>query len=102
MQVARNFYLSSEKTFTRKIYEILLAMEIERNLTGTNFRVVSKQNLPGKRAYGFGSAAFVYFGKRLDKINIAEAAMLAGLPKAPSKFNLTRITEGRLSVKDMF
>jgi len=88
MQVARNFYLSSEKTFTRKIYEILLAMEIERNLTKEQILELYLNKIYlGKRAYGFGSAAFVYFGKRLDKINIAEAAMLAGLPKAPSKFN---------------
>ena len=88
MQVARNFYLSSEKTFTRKIYEILLAMEIERNLTKEQILELYLNKIYlGRRAYGFGSAAFVYFGKRLDKINIAEAAMLAGLPKAPSKFN---------------
>ncbi len=88
MQVARNFYLSSEKTFTRKIYEILLAMEIERNLTKEQILELYLNKIYlGKRAYGFGSAAFVYFGKRLDEINIAEAAMLAGLPKAPSKFN---------------
>ncbi len=88
MQVARNFYLSSEKTFTRKIYEILLAIEIERNLTKEQILELYLNKIYlGKRAYGFGSAAFVYFGKRLDKINIAEAAMLAGLPKAPSKFN---------------
>ena len=88
MQVARNFYLSSEKTFTRKIYEILLAMEIERNLTKEQILELYLNKIYlGKRAYGFGSAAFVYFGKRLQKINIAEAAMLAGLPKAPSKFN---------------
>ena len=88
MQVARNFYLSSEKTFTRKIYEILLAMEIERQLTKEQILELYLNKIYlGKRAYGFGSAAFVYFGKRLDNINIAEAAMLAGLPKAPSKFN---------------
>ena len=103
MQVARNFYLSSEKTFTRKIYEILLAMEIERNLTKEQILELYLNKIYlGKRAYGFGSAAFVYFGKRLQKINIAEAAMLAGLPKAPSNLILTRIIEGRLSVKDMF
>ena len=88
MQVARNFYLSSEKTFTRKIYEILLAIEIERNLSKEQILELYLNKIYlGKRAYGFGSAAFVYFGKPLSQINIAEAAMLAGLPKAPSKFN---------------
>ena len=88
MQVARNFYLSSEKTFTRKIYEVLLALEIERKLSKKQIlELYINQIYLGKRAYGFASAAQIYFAKSLRKINIAEAAMLAGLPKAPSAFN---------------
>ena len=88
MQVARNFYLSSEKTFTRKIYEVLLALEIERKLSKKQIlELYINQIYLGKRAYGFASAAQIYFAKSLNKINIAEAAMLAGLPKAPSAFN---------------
>ena len=88
MQVARNFYLSSEKTFTRKIYEVLLALDIERKLSKKQILelYINKIYL-GKRSYGFASAARIYFGKPLSEIGIAEAAMLAGLPKAPSKFN---------------
>ena len=78
-------------------------MEIERNLTKEQILELYLNKIYlGKRAYGFGSAAFVYFGKRLDKINIAEAAMLAGLPKALLNLIPTRITKGLLSVKDMF
>ena len=88
MQVARNFYLSSEKTFTRKIYEVLLALEIERKLSKKQIlELYINQIYLGKRAYGFASASQIYFAKSLSKINIAEAAMLAGLPKAPSAFN---------------
>ncbi len=88
MQVARNFYLSSEKTFTRKIYEVLLALEIERKLSKKQIlELYINQIYLGKRAYGFASAAQIYFAKPLPNINIAEAAMLAGLPKAPSAFN---------------
>ena len=88
MQVARNFYLSSEKTFTRKIYEVLLALEIERKLSKKQIlELYVNQIYLGKRSYGFASAAQIYFAKSLSKINVAEAAMLAGLPKAPSAFN---------------
>jgi penicillin-binding protein 1A len=88
MQVARNFYLSSEKTFTRKIYEVLLASEIERNLTKNQIlELYLNQIYLGKRAYGFAAASQTYFGKDLSQISLAEAAMLAGLPKAPSAFN---------------
>ncbi len=88
MQVARNFYLSSEKTFTRKIYEVLLALEIERKLSKKQIlELYINQIYLGKRAYGFASAAQIYFAKSLKEINISEAAMLAGLPKAPSAFN---------------
>ena len=88
MQVARNFYLSTEKTFTRKIYEILLALKIESQLNKEQIlEVYMNQIYLGQRAYGFASASEIYFGKPLKDITIAEAAMLAGLPKAPSAYN---------------
>ncbi|AOK51588.1 penicillin-binding protein [Burkholderia stagnalis] len=88
MQVARNFFLSSEKTYTRKIYEMLLAYRIERALTKDQIlEVYMNQIYLGQRAYGFASAAHVYFGKDLKDLTLAEAAMLAGLPKAPSAYN---------------
>ncbi|WP_459619710.1 penicillin-binding protein 1A [Burkholderia sp. 3C] len=88
MQVARNFFLSSEKTYTRKIYEMLLAYRIERALTKDQIlEVYMNQIYLGQRAYGFASAARVYFGKDLKDLTLAEAAMLAGLPKAPSAYN---------------
>lgn len=87
-QVARNFFLSSEQTFKRKIYEVLLAWKIEQNLTKDQIlEVYMNQIYLGQRAYGFSSAAQIYFGKELKDITIAEAAMLAGLPKAPSAYN---------------
>ena len=88
MQVARNVYLSSEKTYTRKIYEILLTYKLEHLLTKDQIlEIYMNQIFLGNRAYGFASAAETYFGKSLKNISIAEAAMLAGLPKAPSAFN---------------
>ncbi len=88
MQVARNFYLSTEKTLIRKIYEILLALKIEAALPKRKIlEVYLNQIFLGHRAYGFAAASEVYFGKPLNKISIAEAAMLAGLPKAPSAYN---------------
>jgi penicillin-binding protein 1A len=88
MQVARNFYLSTEKTFTRKIYEILLALKIEAALPKEKIlEIYMNQIFLGHRAHGFAAASEIYFGKPLDKISIAEAAMLAGLPKAPSAYN---------------
>src|SRR6516164_1430377 len=88
MQVARNFYLSTEKTFTRKLYEILLALKIEAQLTKDQIlELYMNQIYLGQRAYGFASASEIYFGKPLKDITIAEAAMLAGLPKAPSSNN---------------
>ncbi|GIZ53424.1 penicillin-binding protein 1A [Noviherbaspirillum aridicola] len=87
-QVARNFFLSSEQTFKRKVYEILLAWKIEQNLSKDQIlEVYMNQIYLGQRAYGFASAAQIYFGKKLSDITIAEAAMLAGLPKAPSAYN---------------
>ncbi|MBI3713598.1 MAG: transglycosylase domain-containing protein, partial [Burkholderiales bacterium] len=87
-QVARNFFLSTEQTVKRKIYEILLAWKIEQNLTKNQIlEVYMNQIYLGQRAYGFSSAAQIYFGKELKEITVAEAAMLAGLPKAPSAYN---------------
>lgn len=87
-QVARNFFLSSEQTLKRKIYEILLAWKIEKNLSKDQIlEVYMNQIYLGQRAYGFSSAAQIYYGKKLQDISIAEAAMLAGLPKAPSAYN---------------
>jgi penicillin-binding protein 1A len=88
MQVARNVYLSSEKTYTRKIYEILLTYKLEHLLTKDQIlEIYMNQIFLGNRSYGFASASEAYFGKALKDITIAEAAMLAGLPKAPSAFN---------------
>ena len=88
MQVARNVYLSSEKTFTRKIYEILLTFKLEHLLSKNQIlEVYMNQIYLGNRAYGFAAASEAYFGKPLKTISIAEAAMLAGLPKAPSRYN---------------
>ena len=88
MQVARNVYLSSEKTFTRKIYEILLTFKLEHMLSKDQIlEIYMNQIFLGNRAYGFAAAAEAYFGKNLKDISVAEAAMLAGLPKAPSAYN---------------
>ena len=88
MQVARNVYLSAEKTYTRKIYEILLTFKLEHMLTKNQIlEIYMNQIFLGQRAYGFAAASETYFGKPLKDISIAEAAMLAGLPKAPSAYN---------------
>ena len=88
MQVAKNVYLSNEKTFTRKIYEILLTFKLEHALTKEQIlEVYMNQIYLGNRAYGFASASEAYFGKPLKNITIAEAAMLAGVPKFPSSAN---------------
>ncbi|MDQ2988725.1 MAG: transglycosylase domain-containing protein, partial [Pseudomonadota bacterium] len=87
-QVARNFFLSSEQTLKRKAYEVLLAWKIEQNLSKDQIlEVYMNQIYLGQRAFGFSSAAQIYFGKSLKDISVAEAAMLAGLPKAPSAYN---------------
>lgn len=87
-QVARNFFLTTEKTYTRKLYEALLSLKIESNLNKNQIlELYINQIFLGQRAYGFGAAAQIYFGKPLQQISIAEAAMLAGLPKAPSAYN---------------
>jgi penicillin-binding protein 1A len=87
-QVARNFFLTGEKTYTRKLYEALLSFKIENNLSKDQiFELYINQIFLGQRAYGFAAAAQIYYGKQLKDISIAEAAMLAGLPKAPSAYN---------------
>ncbi len=88
MQVARNVYLSSEKTYTRKIYEILLTFKLEHLLSKDQIlEIYMNQIFLGNRAYGFAAAAETYFGKPLKDLTIAEAAMLAGIPKFPSSAN---------------
>ena len=88
MQVARYFFLSKEKTFTRKFNEMLLAFKIEHYLTKDEIlQLYINQIYLGQRSYGFAAAAQIYFGKPLSQLTIAEAAMLAGLPKAPSSYN---------------
>src|SRR3954469_11690761 len=88
MQVARNFFLSREKTVTRKLYEVLLSFKIEAGLSKDQIlEIYVNQIYLGQRAYGFAAASQAYFGKPLDKVTLSEAAMLAGLPKAPSSYN---------------
>ena len=88
MQVARNVYLSAEKSYTRKIYEILLTFKLEHMLTKNQIlEIYMNQIFLGNRSYGFAAASEAYFGKPLKDVSIAEAAMLAGLPKAPSAYN---------------
>lgn len=88
MQVARNVYLSTEKTYTRKIYEVLLTFKLEHLLSKEKIlEIYMNQIFLGHRAYGFAAASEAYFGKPLKDVTVAEAAMLAGLPKAPSAYN---------------
>ena len=88
MQVARNFFLTREKTLTRKLREVLLAYKIEASLSKDEIlELYVNQIFLGQRAYGFAAAAQIYFGKTLQQLDVAEAAMLAGLPKAPSAYN---------------
>ena len=88
MQVARNFFLSSEKAWARKFNEVLLAFKIEHNLSKDEIlELYINQIYLGQRAYGFAAAAQAYYGKPLNQLTIAETAMLAGLPKAPSSYN---------------
>jgi penicillin-binding protein 1A len=88
MQVARNFFLSSEKTLTRKLFEALLAFKIEHSLSKEQIlELYVNQIYLGQRAYGFAAAARTYYGKALGSLSLAETAMLAGLPKAPSSYN---------------
>jgi penicillin-binding protein, 1A family len=88
MQVARNFFLTNERTLTRKLSEVLLSYKIEKNLSKDQIlELYINQIYLGQRAYGFGAAAVVYYGKPLNQLSVAEMAMLAGLPKAPSRYN---------------
>lgn len=88
MQVARNFFLSTEKTFLRKFSEILLALRIEQELSKEEILSLYLNKIYlGNRSYGVGAAARVYYGRDIDKLTIAEMAMIAGLPKAPSRYN---------------
>ncbi len=88
MQVARNFFLTKEKTFNRKFNEVLLSYKIEHNLSKDEIlQLYINQIYLGQRAYGFAAAAHIYFGKPLEQLSVAEVAMLAGLPKAPSAYN---------------
>ncbi len=88
MQVAKNYFLTSERSFSRKINEILLALQIERELSKNEILelYVNKIYL-GNRAYGIEAAAQVYYGKPISELSVAQLAMIAGLPKAPSAFN---------------
>jgi penicillin-binding protein 1A len=88
MQVARNFFLGREKTYVRKLNEILLALKIERELAKDQIlELYLNKIFLGHRAYGVGAAAQVYYGKPLAELTLAQTAMIAGLPKAPSRFN---------------
>lgn len=88
MQVARNFFLTPEKTYKRKLIEIVLALKIERELTKDEIlELYLNKIFLGHRAYGVGAAAQVYYGARLDELTLGQIAMIAGLPKAPSKTN---------------
>ena len=88
MQVARNFFLTTEKTYSRKLNEILLALKIEKDLDKkTILELYLNKIYLGKRAYGVVAAAQVYYGKTLEELTLAQTAMIAGLPKAPSRYN---------------
>lgn len=88
MQLAKEFYLSRERTYSRKLTEVLLALRIENTLTKEEIlELYLNQIFLGKRSYGFQAAASTYFNKTLEELSIAESAMLAGLPKAPSRYN---------------
>ncbi|GAB6041177.1 penicillin-binding protein 1A [Endothiovibrio diazotrophicus] len=88
MQVARNFFLSSEKTYLRKLSEILLALKIERELSKDDILTLYLNKIYlGHRAYGIGAAAQIYYGKEIGELTLPEMAMIAGLPKAPARDN---------------
>lgn len=97
MQVARNYFLTSEKTYLRKLTEILLALKIERELSKPEILELYLNKIYlGQRAYGVGAAAQVYYGSTLDALSVAQHAMIAGLPKAPSLYN--PVTDARRAV----
>ncbi|ELU00803.1 hypothetical protein CAPTEDRAFT_185311, partial [Capitella teleta] len=88
MQVAKNFFLSHERVFSRKFNEILLALQIEQQLSKDEiFELYLNKIYLGNRSYGVESAAQVYYGKSINELNLAQIAMIAGLPKAPSRYN---------------
>lgn len=88
MQVAKNFFLSREKTFIRKFNEIFLALQIEQNLNKYEILELYLNKIYlGNRSYGVHAAAQVYYGKKIQELNLAQMAMIAGLPKAPSSYN---------------
>jgi len=88
MQVARNFFLSREKTYIRKLSEIFLALKIERELSKQEILALYFNKIYlGQRSYGFAAAAQVYYGRAISELDLAQIAMIAGLPKAPSRFN---------------
>ena len=88
MQVARNFFLSSERSYIRKLYEVAMAFKIEANLSKDEIlQIYMNQIFLGNRAYGFAAAARTYYGKSLQQLTAGEAATLAGLPAAPSVYN---------------
>jgi penicillin-binding protein 1A len=98
MQLARNFFLSPEKSYIRKIREIMLAMHIEQNYTKEEILTLYLNKIYfGKRAYGVKAAAHAYYGKELDELTLAETAMIAGLPKAPSSHNPLTNPEGAVA-----
>jgi penicillin-binding protein 1A len=102
MQVAKNFYLPTEKTYTRKIYELLLTLKIEKLLSKEQIlELYMNQIFLGQRAYGFAAASEIYFGKAVKDLDIAEAAMLAGLPVAPSAYNPI-VNPKRATVRQQF
>lgn len=94
MQVARNFFLSKRQEFTRKFNEILLSFRIEEELSKEEIlSLYTNKIYMGNRAYGVGAAAQVYYGKTLEELSLAEIATIAGLPKAPSRYNPLANTE---------
>ena len=94
MQVARNFFLTREQTYIRKIREIFLSFHIESLLTKNEILALYVNKIPlGHRSFGFGAAAQVYYGKDIDQLSLAQVALLAGLPKAPSTYNPIRSIE---------
>ena len=101
MQVARNFFLSPEKTYTRKFREVLLSFKIERELTKQQIlELYINKIFLGHRAYGFAAASQIYYGKKLSELSLPQLAMLAGLPKAPSRDNPLTNPEGALARRD--
>ncbi|MES0328285.1 MAG: transglycosylase domain-containing protein, partial [Gammaproteobacteria bacterium] len=101
MQLARNFYLSKEKTYTRKISEIFLAFKIESELSKQQILELYLNKIYlGNRAYGVAAASQIYYGKELDDLSIAQIAMIAGLPKAPSRYNPIVNPERALTRRD--